>query len=233
MNGPTPRERARQETLATIKRLALEQLAAAGAGELSLRAIARELNLSSSAIYRYYASRDELITALIIDAYADLADCLEAAIPDSADTTVDGTTMGNRPAVRWRAVATAFRDWSRAQPHRYALIYGTPIPGYRAPVDTVAPAGRVMHALVAPLAAGSAPDGHVITGSILRGQLEVSAGALGLDVDPSTMLQVVRAAAELIGLISLELGGHFVGGFEPADELYAAAVDDLAVRCGL
>ena len=77
--GPTPRQLAREHNIARIKGLALTQLAESGAATLSLRAIARELNLVSSAIYRYYASRDELITALIVDAYADLATRLEEA----------------------------------------------------------------------------------------------------------------------------------------------------------
>src|SRR5689334_20405571 len=107
VNGLTPRERARAETLAQIKRLALDQLATTGAGELSLRAIARELNLVSSAIYRYYPSRDELITALLIDAYGDLADLLaEAARTDR---------RGARR--RWADTADALRRWARAEPH--------------------------------------------------------------------------------------------------------------------
>ena len=77
--GPTPRQLAREQNIERIKELALTQLAESGAGSLSLRAIARELNLVSSAIYRYYPSRDELITALIVDAYGDLADALEGA----------------------------------------------------------------------------------------------------------------------------------------------------------
>jgi AcrR family transcriptional regulator len=226
MNGPTPRERARAGTLAQIKRLALDQLATAGAAELSLRAIARELNLVSSAIYRYYASRDELITALIIDAYGDLADRL--ALAGGADR--------RGPRRRWADTADALRDWARAEPHRFALIYGTPIPGYRAPSDTVAPAGRVMHALAAPLAAGAPRDprsGTLRPGRALRVQLEKSARALDLDVEPPTMQLIVTGIAGLLGLLTLELGGHFVGGFEPADDLYAGCVVDVATRLGL
>jgi AcrR family transcriptional regulator len=224
VNGPTPRERARAETLARIKRLALEQLATAGAGELSLRAIARELNLVSSAIYRYYPSRDELITALIIDAYGDLADRLVRV----------GRDDRRGPRRRWADTADALRTWARAEPHRYALIYGTPIPGYRAPTDTVEPAGRVMRALAAPLAASSRDVRDAVRpGRALRAQLEISAAALDLEVDPPTMQRIVVAIAGLIGLLTLEIGGHFVGGFEPADDLYAAYVDDAATRLAL
>jgi AcrR family transcriptional regulator len=230
VNGPTPRERARADTLAQIKRLALDQLATAGAGELSLRAIARELNLVSSAIYRYYASRDELITALLIDAYGDLADRLaEAGAPNPRAPKRRGSRR------RWADTADAFRSWARAEPHRFALIYGTPIPGYRAPADTVAPAGRVMHALAAPLAepAGDVPGQTLRPGRALRAQLEVSAAALDLPVSAARMQVIVTTIAGLVGLLTLELGGHFVGGFEPADDLYAAYVDDVAARLGL
>ena len=91
-DGPTPRQQARAANLERIKGLALQQLADSGAATLSLRAIARELNIVSSAIYRYYPGRDELITDLVIDAYGDLADQVEAA------------TAGRRPPRRrWAA----------------------------------------------------------------------------------------------------------------------------------
>jgi AcrR family transcriptional regulator len=227
VTGPTPRQRARAETLAAIKGLALAQLAHGGAGELSLRAIARELNLVSSAIYRYYASRDELITALIVDAYVDLA----AALEEAAGSDRRG------PRRRWADTAAALRRWAVAEPHRYALIYGTPIPGYLAPTDTVAPAGRVMSALARPLCIGgtlqSALSETVRPGRALRTQLDTAAVGLGLAVPSATMQLIVTAIAGLLGLLTLELGGHFVGGFEPADDLYAAYVDDVASRLGL
>jgi len=227
VTGPTPRERARLETLGAIKALALEQLALGGAGQLSLRAIARELNLVSSAIYRYYASRDALITALIVDAYSALAEALE----DAAGSDRRGARR------RWADTAAALRRWAVAEPHRYALIYGTPIPGYRAPTDTVAPAGRVMAALATPLCGGGELPGEVgqaiRPGRALRTQLDAAAAGLGLPVPAATMQLVVTAIAGLLGLLTLELGGHFVGGFEPADDLYAAYVDDVAGRFGL
>jgi AcrR family transcriptional regulator len=227
VTGPTPRQRARAETLAAIKGLALAQLAHGGAGELSLRAIARELNLVSSAIYRYYASRDELITALIVDAYGDLAVALEDA----------GGSDRRGARRRWADTAAALRRWAVAEPHRYALIYGTPIPGYRAPTDTVAPAGRVMAALAGPLCIGGAlPAGFgeaVHPGRALRAQLAAAADGLGLAASPAAMQLIVTAIAGLLGLLTLDFGGHFVGGFEPADDLYAAYTDDVANRFGL
>ncbi|WP_344146644.1 TetR/AcrR family transcriptional regulator [Nocardioides koreensis] len=220
--GPTPREIARGENIARIKELALSQLAESGAGALSLRAIARELNLVSSAIYRYYASRDELITALIVDAYDDLGALLEEAV---------GTTRG--PRRRWLDTCRAMRAWALGAPHRFALVYGSAIPGYAAPADTIAPAGRVVRAFC-----GAASDAVLVAdsrplGRRLGTQLDVSADALGLDVDRDTMLALTAAFARVVGLLTLELNGHFVGGFEPADDLFDALVEREADLLGL
>src|SRR5512139_2075019 len=131
--GRTARDRARAELTNEIKEAARRQLAADGAAKLSLRAVARELGMVSSAVYRYFPSRDELLTALIIDAY----DALGAAV-EVADQSPPATAVYDR----WRAACSAVRTWARAHPHEYALIYGSPVPGYEAPKDTVAPASR-------------------------------------------------------------------------------------------
>jgi AcrR family transcriptional regulator len=222
MPGQTPRQLAREETLRRIKTLALGQLAETGAGELSLRAIARELNLVSSAIYRYFASRDELITALIIDAYNDLADVLDEASRRDQRT----------PADRWRETCSALRDWARGQSHRFGLIFGTSIPGYHAPQTTIAPAARVYRALLI-IALDARPTGEVAIGPELHEQLKITSTALELGVDEPTMLAVVGAFSRIVGLITLELGGHFVGTFEPADQLYVAIVEREAGLLGL
>ena len=134
----TARQRARAELTREIKEAARRQLAETGAPQLSLRAVARELGLVSSALYRYFPSRDDLLTALIIDAYDSLGEAAEAA------AAANGTAG---PRSGWRAVCHAIRDWARANPHEYALIYGSPVPGYQAPRDTVGPAARVPLAL--------------------------------------------------------------------------------------
>ena len=90
--------------------------------------------MASSAIYRYFASREDLLTALIIEAYDDLGARTEAVLAASADRP---------PADRWVEAAMAIRTWAIEHPHDYALLYGTPIPGYAAPEDTVVPGTRV------------------------------------------------------------------------------------------
>ena len=220
--GPTPREKARTENIARIKELALSQLAESGASTLSLRAIARELNLVSSAIYRYYASRDELITALIVDAYDDLGELLE---------NTAGSARG--PRRRWLDTCRAMRSWAIAAPHRFALVYGSAIPGYAAPADTIAPAGRVVRAMCL-AATGASPTADTgPLGRRLGTQLDQAAKGLDLDVDRPTMLALTAAFSRVIGLLTLELNGHFVGGFEPADALFDALVEREADLLGL
>ena len=166
----TARERARAELTREIKEEARRQLAASGAQGLSLRAVARALGMVSSAVYRYFPSRDELLTALIIDAYDAIGATAEAAVarPRAAGVTgrqaagvtgrqAAGVTRrqaagvtGRRAArarSRWTAACHAIRNWALAHPHEYALIYGSPVPGYQAPQATVASAIRVFQVL--------------------------------------------------------------------------------------
>ncbi|PZG49054.1 TetR family transcriptional regulator, partial [Spongiactinospora gelatinilytica] len=131
--GRTARERVRAELTREIADIARRRLATHGATGLSLRAVAREMGMVSSAIYRYFPSRDDLLTALIIDGYNSIGETVERA--DRA--CPPGDHMG-----RWLAVCRAVRGWALANPHEYALLYGSPVPGYQAPQDTVAPAIR-------------------------------------------------------------------------------------------
>ena len=120
-----------------------------------------------------------------------------------------------------------------SEPHRWALIYGSTIPGYAAPQETIAPAGRVVQALFAPVAdADPRPDGwHV--GRTLAGQLDLTRDALELEVSRETTLGLVAGFSRLVGALTLELNGQFVGGFEPADDLFAALVEREADALGL
>ena len=129
----TARERVRAEITREITDTARDQLAASGAAALSLRAVARDLGMVSSAIYRYFASRDELLTALIIDGYNAIGAAVENGDASCARDDYRG---------RWLAGCRAARAWAVAHPHEYALIYGSPVPGYQAPADTIAPAAR-------------------------------------------------------------------------------------------
>ena len=145
------RERTRAEITRQILDAARRHLATEGASGLSLRAIARELGASSSAVYRYVASRDELLTRLIVAAY----DALGAAAE-----TAEAAVARDDLAGRWSAVCGAVRAWALANPNEYALIYGTPVPGYTAPPATIAPAARVSSVLLGILADAAAGAPH-------------------------------------------------------------------------
>jgi AcrR family transcriptional regulator len=232
----TARERARAELTREIKEEARRQLASVGANGLSLRAVARELGMVSSALYRYYPSRDDLLTALIIDAYNALGEAAERAIAATAGTS----------ARRWLAACHAVRDWAVSRPHEYALIYGSPVPGYRAPEATIAPAGRVPLAFVGVLG-GAVAAGEIAcepgtrdaapadVPGVLRDQAAALRAALpgpAAAVPPNVLLRAVTAWTQLFGMISFELFGQFVGSFEPADALFAHAVAQLAQYVG-
>lgn len=154
----TARERARAELTREIKEEARRQLAATGANGLSLRAVARALGMVSSALYRYYPSRDDLLTALIIDAYDALGEAAEQAVASAAADGAAGSGRGasGMARARWIAACHAIRAWARANPHEYALIYGSPVPGYRAPEATIGPASRVPLAFAGVLASAAA-----------------------------------------------------------------------------
>ncbi len=130
----TARERVRAELTREITETARRQLATEGAAGLSLRAVAREMGMVSSAIYRYFSGRDELLTALIIEGYDAIGAAVEQA--EAACPRLD------YPG-RWLAACQALRGWALAHPHEYALIYGSPVPGYQAPQQTIASAARV------------------------------------------------------------------------------------------
>lgn len=222
------RARARRELVAAIKSAAHRQLAAGGAPGLSLRAIARDLDMASSALYRYFASRDDLLTALVVDAYNDLGEAAEATMADHA---------GQPPLARWVAVCRSVRSWALAHPHGYALIYGTPVPGYRAPADTVAPASRVGLVLAA-VVADAARLGHLR--ALPRGlpepvgrDADALAADLGLGLPREVVAGLVAAWSQLFGLISFEVFGQFENMISAREEFFDRAVQQLAASIGL
>ena len=245
-NAPrTARERVRAELTREIKEAARCQLAAVGADGLSLRAVSRELGMASSALYRYYPSRDELLTALIIDAYEAIGEAAETAIAGSRTAGGPGAPGAGAGRARWVAACHAIRGWALGHPHEYALIYGSPVPGYRAPEATIGPAARVALAFAGLLsdavAAGEvAADAERGTvgplAGVLADQAAVLSAALAAAPDvlvpPGVLVRAVIAWTQLFGMISFELFGQFAGSFDPADALFAHAVSCLAAFVG-
>ncbi|MGW0811835.1 TetR/AcrR family transcriptional regulator [Streptomyces viridiviolaceus] len=208
-DAQTPRERYRTQVREEIKEHAWEQIATAGASALSLNAIAKRMGMSGPALYRYYASRDELITELIRDAYRSLADRLHSAFAEGADLA---------------ALAHTLRAWALEDPQRYLLIYGTPVPGYHAPDDITSISSETMTTLLdacakLPSDGPATPfDAHLADH---RGWAD------GHPAPPGVLHRALRFWTRLHGVLSLELAGHFTGmGFDPA-LLFAAELDDL------
>jgi AcrR family transcriptional regulator len=235
----TARQRAREQITLEIKEEARRQLAAEGAQRLSLRAVARALGMVSSALYRYFPSRDDLLTALIIDAY----DSVGAA----AETASDSQPRED-PRGRWRATCHAIRAWAIKNPHEYALIYGSPVPGYQAPPQTIASAARVAvvagRLLADAWAPGTGADGRAgqvrnsrNTDQALPGLLAGQAAALGRDIAPGVPAPVLArtlvAWTQLFGMISFELFGQLVGSADPSDDFFGFAVEQMADYIGL
>jgi AcrR family transcriptional regulator len=214
----TARERARAEITAEILKAARGYLATDGAPALSLRAIARDLGMASSALYRYFSSRDELLTRLIIDAYDSLGAAAEAR-----EAAVDRSDLAGRLA----AVCAAVRAWALAHPNEYALIYGSPVPGYVAPADTVRPASRVT-ALLLRIIAEAALAGRIATAD--TGDVAAAVAPIRSYLPPAVPAPFVQRAlmvwTNLFGVVSFELYGqlHNVVGEEPGDrEAFFAA----------
>ncbi|MGK2882025.1 MAG: TetR/AcrR family transcriptional regulator [Mycobacterium sp.] len=197
------REETRARIEAQIVEIGRRHLVTEGAAGLSLRAVARDLGMVSSAVYRYVASRDELLTLLVVDAYNELA-----ATADEA----------RRSAPGWRddiaAVASAARRWAVGNPASWALLYGSPVPDYQAPpARTVGPGTRVVAALfdavAAGIAAGEVPNPDSVAAQPLScdyGRIRAKFDFIGGD---DTVTKCFLLWAAIIGAISMEVFGQY------------------------
>ncbi len=232
----TARERVREEMTAEILAVAGAHVAREGAAALSLRSVARDLGMAPSALYRYFDGRDALLSALILAAYEALATEAERAA-DLAEGRAAQEAVGD--AERWLAVPRALRLWALEHPHQWGLIFGTPVPGYEAPEDTVEPYARVAMALVRPLVVAK-ESGRL---RMERGPRPVS-DALAAAVAPVTEgllpgmpLEKVVLALEgwttVVGAISLEVFGHWRNTVLDPALLFEAAIRQVAESIGL
>src|SRR5699024_788276 len=144
---PGPRALARERTMARIVELGNAQLVEQGGAGLSVREIAPGVGMVSSSVYRYVSSRDGLLSLLIVDAFAELADAVDAAVETSVETAAE--TAGGGPRARFLALGDAMCVWAIAHPERWALLYGTPVRDYSDPAETNNVYGtRVMRAVM-------------------------------------------------------------------------------------
>jgi AcrR family transcriptional regulator len=198
------RQDSREQTEARIIELGRRHLVDHGAAGLSLRAIARDLGMVSSAVYRYVSSRDELLTLLLVDAYSSLADTVDRARDTVAELWTDDVI----------AIAHAARGWALAHPARWALLYGSPVPGYHAPAERTVPAGtRVVGALFDAIAAGIATGDIRLTNDQVQqpmsSDFERIRHEFGFPGDDHVVAKCFLLWACLVGAISLEVFGQY------------------------
>lgn len=227
----TRRARLRADTIADIKRAALDQIVRDGAPSLSIRAVARDIGMSPAGLYRYYDGRDALLTDLLTDAYADLADAVEDAIAGAGGGAVDRFVAGVR----------RYRRWAIEDPHRFLLIFGTPIPGYEAPTDgpTVDAHRRMGQAFFALAVEGIAdgsmrPDaGRPPTAGESALAAEIGAHA---HLPPEAIGALLGTWAHWHGLVALEVGHQFdwiYGSEADRESFFEAEIDRMLTGLGV
>jgi AcrR family transcriptional regulator len=198
------RQESREQIEARIVELGRRQLVDRGAAGLSVRAIARDLGMVSSAVYRYVSSRHELLTLLLVDAYSDLADAVDRARETVGDQWSDDVI----------AIGRAARCWAVAHPARWALLYGSPVPGYHAPAERTVPAGtRVVGAMFDAVAAGIATGDIRLTDDVapqpMSSDFERIRQEFGFPGDDRVIAKCFLLWAGVLGAISLEVFGQY------------------------
>ena len=238
----TARERVRTELINEIKAVARRHVAEHGSAALSLRAVARDVGMVSSAVYRYFPSRDQLLTELIVDAYVAFG----AAVTDAEAAVRRHDHVG-----RWMAACTGARTWAIASPQEFALIFGSPVPGYSAPVDTIDPAaiaplvllGIAADAATARRGRGAEPSTPVPVPvaspmpipmpKALRTDLRGLATITGVGLDEHVLARCLMAWTQLVGSISFELFGHLHNVVNDDDAYFSFQMRGVARELGL
>ncbi len=205
-----------------ITDIARTHLAREGAAGLSLRAVAREMGMASSAVHRYFPTKDDLLTALIIDGYNALGDAAEASQHDRTD-----------PADRWLALGHAVRDFALDRPHEYALLYGSPVPGYQAPQDTIAPAMRTT-LVYGRIIADARPTSPVAVSppAVIAPDVDALRSVMP-GVPDEVVIPAVTAWTALFGAVSFELFGQFGDTITHRREIFDEGMRSLARYLGL
>ncbi len=238
---PTARDLARETIRTRILDAARARLTDEGPAQLSLRAVARDVGMVSSATYRYFPSRDDLLTALLVQDYNELGAAVERA-----DAAHDRADVGGR----WVAACRAIREWSVAHPGDFALLYGSPVPGYAAPQETIEPATRATLVLVRialdgtagrPVSAPAGASAPGVAGPVVAGAVAYIRALGEVDeVDDEVVMRTLMAWTSLFGTVSFELFGHYVGSvsdhaayFDLVAERLAADIGFVAVASGV
>jgi AcrR family transcriptional regulator len=234
VQAPSRRDRVRAATADEIKRTARRILVAQGPEACSLRAIAREMGMTAPALYRYFASHEDLVKHVVADIFTEIADDIHAAI-QAAGRASDGDM-----AAKLVAACGEFRRWSLGHKEEFGLLFGTPLPGLEAVQDEVVDAcaakfSGVFFALFLelwqqrpfPIPA----DAEIDPG--LRGQLARYREGLGSDLPLGAFLTFLRCWVRLYGMVSLEVFGHLHFALDDAAPMFEITLAELATLVGL
>jgi AcrR family transcriptional regulator len=215
----TPRARYRTQLRHEIKAIALRQLAKSGPAGVSVNAIAREMGMSGPALYRYFASRDELLTELVLGAYDELAEALREAV---------AAARAREPRYRFAAFARAFRAWGIANPDRYRLLYTPPLPGYDSHTEELIAAGQAAMNLLVDILRDVDKPAEPRLARPLRSEITAWAERRDIEIDAETAFHAIVVWSRLHGFVSLEIGGNFHGMRIDADSLFDLEVGAMA-----
>lgn len=197
-----------------IKDAAWKQIGESGAVSLSLRGIARVLKISAPAIYNYFIDRDALISALMYDAYVSFGEYQHVAVERYPDP--------GQLLERLFAIGVAYREWALMYPHRYRLIFGSLVPGYRASEDGLLPVMKPGIAALLDCVGDLHAAGMLRSPETLMGIPEPTGVISRLDTGSSDGLVIgisMLIWSRVHGMVSLELEGKI-----PSDEGYSASL---------
>ena len=177
-----------------------------------------------SAVYRYFPNRDALLTALIVDAYLALADAAEIVDQPGRLPPLD----------RWLAVTAGVRRWAHAHRQEWALLYGSPVPGYRGSPETTAASLRVTRVLCQIFVDAGPQPGHLPpAGPALRDAVAPIEQDLLPGFEPEVVAAALMAWTQLFGMVTLELFGHYVGATTDFDVVFDHSMRVAAGLVGL
>lgn len=230
--SPTRRDRQRAATVAEIKAAARQRLVDGGQGAISLRAVARDLGLSAPALYRYFPSHEDLLTALITDFFDELTDAMTAVRDALPPDDLGG---------RLYAVGTGLRDWAVAHPAEFGLVFGAPVPSPMLDIEDASPChqagmrfGAVSKDLVAELwhlKPFPVPTDEELGPELVR-ELRSRAGQFG-DLPAGAVYLSLNYWTRLYGLICMEVFGQLHWALDDAGPYFEAQLNEIATALGL
>jgi AcrR family transcriptional regulator len=227
---PDRRTKTHAATRQEIITIAWKQIAENGASALSLRAIAREMEMTAPALYRYFPDRDALVTDLIVEAFTSLGEALLAG----QESIPAGDHAG-----RLAASGIDYRAWAVAYPQRYALIFGTPIPGYQAPSEVTTPAAAqslsvLIKILDDAIQAGKLPipEPPIVSGE-LQSEIEAWRTQVSSRAHPYAHYLALIIWSRVHGLVSLEIGHQFPPSLTSLESVYRQEIHSLMQQIGM